>query len=69
MEQIENPASFDRLLTPQEVAEWLQVSAKSIYDYCGRSKFGLPHIRVGGNLRFRRRDIEAWLESNVNRCA
>jgi excisionase family DNA binding protein len=67
MEQIENPAHFDRLLTPAEVGEWLQIGTKTIYDYCSRSKFNLPHIRIGGNLRFRRQDISAWLEANVNK--
>jgi excisionase family DNA binding protein len=72
---LENPNQkeweSERLLTPAEVAEWLQVSKKSIYDYCDsrRSKTFLPHVRVGGSLRFRRSDIAAWLESNVQRCA
>jgi excisionase family DNA binding protein len=69
MEQDANNSQFEKLLTPQEVSEWLQIGTKTIYDYCSRSKFSLPHIRIGGNLRFRRQDIAAWLEANVKRCA
>jgi excisionase family DNA binding protein len=51
-----------RLLTPTEVAEWLQVSELTI-----KNKYrawGLKPQKVGRLLRFRERDVIAYLESN-----
>lgn len=55
----------DRLLTVDEVAEWLQVAVRTIYAWRVRG-VGPPAIRVGGQLRFRRSDIERWLEEHCN---
>ena len=52
----------NRLLTPEEVAEWLKVS-----DITVRNKYrqwGLKAQKVGRLLRFRERDIVAYLEDN-----
>ncbi|MEU8543107.1 helix-turn-helix domain-containing protein [Streptomyces sp. NPDC048717] len=50
-----------RLLTPAEVAEWLKVSEVTI-----KNKYrlwGLRPQKVGRLLRFRERDVLAYLES------
>lgn len=52
----------NRLLTPEEVAAWLKVS-----DITVRNKYrnwGLKAQKVGRLLRFRERDIVAYLEDN-----
>jgi excisionase family DNA binding protein len=52
----------NRLLTPEEVAEWLKVS-----DVTVRNKYrswGLKPQKVGRLLRFRERDVIAYLEAN-----
>jgi excisionase family DNA binding protein len=51
------------ILTPDDVARWLRVSLKWLYDHTTRSQPIVPHIRLGGHLRFRRAAIEKWLES------
>ncbi|MGH8629365.1 MAG: helix-turn-helix domain-containing protein [Burkholderiales bacterium] len=49
----------DALMTAGEVARLLNVSAKKIYRM---SQLGtIPHVRLGGSLRFRREDIQAWV--------
>ena len=57
------------ILTPDEVASMLKMSKKQIYTMCEtRTRNGsmrenpIPALRINGNLRFRRVDIEAWLE-------
>lgn len=53
-----------RFLSASEVADWLGVAPKWVYRHAGPdSPDGIPHYRVGGHLRFRRSEIEAWLES------
>lgn len=49
----------DHLLTPMEVAEYLQVSLSVVYRMTARGL--IPYIRVGGSLRFRTEDIESGL--------
>ncbi|MCX5416378.1 MULTISPECIES: helix-turn-helix domain-containing protein [Streptomyces] len=52
----------NRLLTPGEVASWLQVSEITV-----KNKYrawGLKAQKVGRLLRFRERDIIAYLEDN-----
>ena len=49
------------VVTVKEAASWLRLSEKTIYRYCERGE--LPHQRIpGGCIRFRRDDLESWLE-------
>ena len=46
-------------LTIGEVAEKMKVSPSWIYKKC---KAGImPHVRIGGMLRFVDKDVEAWI--------
>ncbi|MFE4024365.1 helix-turn-helix domain-containing protein [Streptomyces sp. NPDC059101] len=52
----------NRLLTPEEVAAWLKVSEITV-----KNKYrawGIKAQKVGRLLRFRERDIAAYLEKN-----
>jgi excisionase family DNA binding protein len=57
------------LLTPEECAALLRVKPRAIYEMCRRrtqvkSSHPLPHLKLHGKaLRFRRSDLEAWLQS------
>ena len=56
------------LLTIKQLAEWLQLSPRSIYELCSkrgqqRQKTPLPFLRVAGKLRFNRAAIESWLQT------
>ena len=48
-----------RLLTAKEVGDLLQLNASWVLDAARRN--AIPHIRLGGYVRFRRMDIETWL--------
>jgi excisionase family DNA binding protein len=54
-----------RLLTPDELAEFLNVSPRTIETWRYQRK-GPRAVRVGGLLRFRESDVEAWLEANAD---
>ncbi len=48
-------------LTVEQVAEWLQVSTKTIRRYIEDGS--LPAVNLGGRaIRIRRQDLDAWLE-------
>jgi excisionase family DNA binding protein len=52
-------------LTTEEVLEYLQVNLRTIYRLIKAGK--IPAVRVGRQWRFRKRDIDAWLDSQRSR--
>jgi excisionase family DNA binding protein len=58
----ERAATFDRLLTIGELAAFLQVPVGTIYQWRHRG-IGPAGLRVGRHVRYRLRDVEAWLEA------
>jgi excisionase family DNA binding protein len=56
--------SSSDLLTPSELAEYLKVPVKTIYNWRSGGT-GPRGIRVGRHVRFRRTEIEAWLDRQV----
>ena len=60
------------ILTVAEVAALLKVSKSQIYEMTrARTRTGtmrehpLPTLKINGNLRFRKSDIEDWIEKLV----
>jgi excisionase family DNA binding protein len=51
----------DTIFDVQGLAEYLKVSKKWIYERTQLKE--IPHIKVDGLLRFRKRDIDKWLNS------
>ncbi len=51
--------SMNRLMTPQEMADYLNIHVGTVYRLakCGK----VPCRKVGGSWRFRRDAIEEWL--------
>ena len=54
----------DQILTLKEVAAYLKLAEKTAYRLVSEGK--LPGFKVGGSWRFKREDIEAWIEDNKN---
>lgn len=50
----------DAFLTTDEVLAYLQVNLRTVYRLIDAGK--LPAVRVGRQWRFRRRDVDAWLD-------
>jgi len=53
----------DEILTIKEVAAFLKLVDKSIYRLAQSGR--IPAFKAGGAWRFRRRDIDAWIESQM----
>jgi excisionase family DNA binding protein len=51
----------ETFLTTEEVLEYLQVNLRTVYRLIKAGK--IPAVRVGRRWRFRKRDIDAWLDS------
>lgn len=55
----------ERLLTITEIAVWLGVSKAWVYDHATRKKPFLPCVRFGELTRFRRSEIERFIQEHV----
>jgi excisionase family DNA binding protein len=56
------------LVTPAEVAEYLQVKEGTLAEWRYR-KTGPNYVKVGHCVRYRRADVEEWLTANYMRAA
>lgn len=52
------------LLSPQQLADHLGIAVQTVYEWQkARSRTqGPPRFRVGGRVRYRLSEVEAWLE-------
>ncbi len=57
----------ESFLTTEEVLDYLQVNLRTVYRLIKAGK--IPAVRVGRQWRFRKRDIDAWLESQRPRTS
>ena len=55
--------SEDTLMDIKQVASYLQINEATAYNWAQKGK--LPGIKIGRIWRFRREDIEAWLDQNM----
>ncbi len=51
----------DTIFTVEGLCQYLRAEPDWIYKRTARKE--IPHIKVGGLLRFRKRDIDKWLET------
>ena len=53
---------MDKLLTPKDLAESLQVGLSTVYQWVN---YGfVPCVKIGSLVRFREAEIEKWLQKN-----
>ena len=54
------PDSPDQAMTVRDVADYLNVDEKTVYRLAQRGE--LPGFKVAGTWRFKRSDIDDWIE-------
>jgi excisionase family DNA binding protein len=53
----------DRLWRIGDVAAYLGLTINSVYKLTApKARLRIPHLRVSGRIRFRRADVDAWLD-------
>ncbi len=57
----------EAFLTTEEVLEYLQVTQRTVYRLIKAGR--IPAVRVGRQWRFRKLDVDRWLESQQGRTA
>jgi len=57
----------DEIRPLPEVAQLPKVADKPVYTMAQKGK--LPAFKVGGQWRFHRTDLDAWIDANTHRAA
>ncbi len=57
--------STDPLFTPPEAAAYIGVTENTLSVWRCVGRYAIPFIKVGRLVRYRRSDLEAWLESRT----
>jgi excisionase family DNA binding protein len=52
-----------RLLTTEQAAEFLGVSAGTLVIWRFHARYRLPFVKIGRNVRYDENDLREWLES------
>ncbi|MNN91157.1 Helix-turn-helix domain protein [compost metagenome] len=52
----------ENLLTPEQAAQMLGLSVKTLATWRSTGRHSLPYIRCGGRIRYRRDDLATWLD-------
>lgn len=55
---------METLMTLEEVANYLRLSKDTVYRLAQGRR--IPASKVGNQWRFRREDVDAWLDENKN---
>ena len=55
---------MNKLMTLEEVANYLSLSKDTIYRMANAGK--IPASKVGSQWRFRKGDVDQWLDKNMN---
>lgn len=55
------PLHSSDLLTPEQAAQLLGLSLKTLATWRSTGRHALPFIRCGARIRYRRSDLAAWL--------
>ena len=54
----------DQILTVKDVADYLKVNERTVYRMAAADK--LPAFKVGASWRFKKEDIDSWIEQQHN---
>lgn len=64
MEQTTAGLGFEPLLNTKEVSSILRVTTRTIRKLT--SEGSLPYIKVGSNIRFKKNDVQEWIDARYN---
>ena len=56
----DSEGNTERYMTAREAAQYLGYKLGSLYNKCAAGE--IPHLRLGRALRFRRADLDAWVD-------
>lgn len=54
------------LLTPDQMAAAIDVTSGTLSVWRSTGRYGIPFIKIGRKVRYRRSDLLAWLDSRTH---
>jgi excisionase family DNA binding protein len=60
-----NVPSPSDLLTREQAAQYLGLKPQTLSVWACTKRYGLPYLKVGSLARYRRSDLDAWLQSRT----
>ncbi len=63
--EMEAAGSFDRLLGPRDIADWLDVPLQTVYAWRHRGE-GPPGLKIWRHVRYRRDAVEKWIAAQAD---
>lgn len=65
-----NPQVVERiapsgLMTTDQAADYLALKPSTLQVWRSTNRKKLPFVKVGGNVRYRRQDLDAFIEQNL----
>ncbi len=67
LHRTERPSVGDHVLTVQEVADYLKVTTKTVYELVRQGE--LPSFRIGRAVRCRQSAVEAFIERRLEEAS
>jgi excisionase family DNA binding protein len=58
-------ASGRTLFTEIEAAAFLDTSVGTLQVWRSTGRYGIPFVKIGRSVRYKRADLEAWIESRT----
>ncbi len=58
------PVRYEEIMTLKEVAEYLKLKERTIYKWVQQAK--IPASKLGSTWRFRKTEIDEWMQENKN---
>ena len=57
--------TFEVYMTVKEIAAYLRLNVQTVYRKVGeKGSDALPHVRIGGAIRFKKSDVDNWMIEN-----
>lgn len=58
---------MEELMTTQEVADYLRIKKQTLEAWRSKNINNIPYIKIGTSVRYRRRDVEEWVQKQLNK--
>lgn len=59
----------DQLLDEQAAATYLDLKPGTLSVWRSTGRYAIPFVKIGRNVRYRRADLDAWLEQRTRTVA
>ncbi|MDD5268106.1 MAG: helix-turn-helix domain-containing protein [Methylococcales bacterium] len=65
MSDTKNLSKDDKLLTTESAAAFLVIPAATLTKWRSTGAYNLPYVKIGHAVRYRRQDLDRWLDAHL----